>query len=347
VRTGPGSFGSIIRSVPTAARVRIRPVAIALLASVAAVIIAAVAASRLGFVSPNAGSAHFGTGNPGSVDPWTVPFLTRPVSGPIDLRGCNDVVIENLTFMDLGPDVEAIHLSDCRRVTIRNNDFARVAQAITVTDSTEVRIEWNRYEDILGPHARVGLNRANFVQFDQVRGGYIGHNKGRGGDTEDIVSLHASGGTAAEPLLVEGNHFEGTDWTSESGSAIALGDGGSDHAIARDNVVLDPGQVGIFIAGGTNNAILDNVIYGSQRPSSNVGLYVWNQSDSECSGIEVRGNKVRWMRDDGVSNAAWDQGNCGPVAGWSANDWDATLDPEALRVDLSAPASVRSSASPP
>lgn len=276
-----------------------------------------------------------------------MPFLSRPPSGPIELRGCSDVVIENRTFKDLGPDVEAIRIEDCDRVTIRNNDFARVAQAITVTDSTDIRVEWNRYEDILGPHARVGLNRANFVQFDQVHGGYIGHNKGRGGDTEDIVSLHASGGTAAEPLLVEGNHFEGTDWTSESGSGIALGDSGSDHAIARGNVLLDPGQVGIFIAGGTNNAILDNVVYGRQRPSSNVGIYVWNQSDSECSGHEVRGNQVRWDRADGEENEAWNQGNCGPIAGWDENDWDATVDPETLHVDLAAPAFVRKNASAP
>jgi hypothetical protein len=339
--------------VPTAARVRIRRVAVALLTSVAVVIIAAVAAPRLGSNAvPNAGSPRPGTFPPGSPDagpagPWSVPFLSRPESGPILLSGCSDVVIENRTFKDLGKDVEAIRIEDCHRVTIRNNDFARVAQAITATDSTEIRIEWNRYEDIVGPHARVGLNRANFVQFDQVEGGYIGHNKGRGGDTEDIISLHASAGTAAEPLYVEDNHFEGTDWTSDSGSGIALGDSGSDHSIARNNTLLDPGQVGIFIAGGTNNAILDNVIYGRQRPASNVGIYVWNQSDAECSGHEVRGNKVRWDRADGLSNAAWDQGNCGPVAGWTANDWDAALDPETLRVDLAAPAAVRSSASAP
>ena len=123
------------------------------------------------------------------------PFLTRPASEPIRLKGCGDLVIENHSFKDLGPDVEAIHLEKCHDVTIRANDFARVAQAITAVDSTNIRVEWNRYEDILGPHARVGLHRANFVQFDKVQGGYIGHNKGRGGDTEDIVSLHDSGGT--------------------------------------------------------------------------------------------------------------------------------------------------------
>lgn len=263
-----------------------------------------------------------------------MPFLTRPVSGPIRLNGCNDVVIENRTFKDLGPDVEAIHLENCHRVTIRDNDFARVAQAITAVNSTDIRVEWNRYLDILGPHPRVGLHRANFVQFDKVHGGYIGNNKGRGGDTEDIVNLHASDGTPTEPLYVEDNHFEGTNWTSASGSGIALGDGGSAHTIARNNILLNPGQVGIFIAGGTDNAILNNVVYGEQRPLSNVGLYVWNQSGSACSGHEVRGNRVRWYGAEGEASPAWDAGNCGTVAGWSTNDWSAILDPTTLRVEL-------------
>ena len=76
--------------------------------------------------------------------------LDRPVPEPADIpgipmRNCQDIVIENQTFADLGPDVEAIHLENCHGVTIRNNDFARVAQAITAVDSTNIRVEWNRY----------------------------------------------------------------------------------------------------------------------------------------------------------------------------------------------------------
>ena len=65
---------------------------------------------------------------------------------------------------------------------------------------------------------------------------------------------------------------------------MTLGDGGASYAIARNNVLLNPGQVGIFIAGGTNNAIIDNVVYGDQRPSSNVGIYVWGQDNRRCCG---------------------------------------------------------------
>lgn len=270
-----------------------------------------------------------------SGDPWAVPFLSRPASGPIRLvGGCDDIVIENLTFQDLGKDVEAIRLQGCANVTIRANDFARVAQAITVIDSTNVRVEWNRYLDIVGPNARVGKNRANFVQLVNVTGGYIGSNKGKGGDTEDIISLYETGGGADDPLIVERNQFEGTGWTSTSGSGIALGDEASMFAIARENTLLNVGQVGMFIAGGVNHKILDNVVYGEARPGSNVGIYVWNQADATCAGHEVRGNRVSWRAADGTPNPAWDGGGCGEVAGWSDNDWDADIDPEELRVQL-------------
>ncbi len=275
------------------------------------------------------------TAGPDGGDAWSVPFLSRPTSGAIRRSGnCDGIVIENLTFKDLGPDVEAIHLEGCANVTIRNNDFARVAQAVTVLDSTNVRIEWNRYLDIVGPHARVGKHRANFVQLVRVSRGYIGHNKGRGGDTEDIVSMYESGGTEASPFVIERNHFEGSTWTSTSGSGIALGDGASAWSIARGNTLLNVGQVGMFIAGGTNQRIIDNVIFGEQRTSSNVGLYVWNQSGSPCSGHEVSGNQVSWRRADGASNPAWNAGNCGTVSGWSSNTWNAVLDPASLRVGL-------------
>jgi len=270
-----------------------------------------------------------------SGDPWTPAFLSRPVSEPVrKMGGCDDILIEGLTFQDLGPDVEAIHLERCNNVTIRANDFARVAQAITVIDSTNVRIEWNRYEDIFGPHQREGKHRANFIQLVDVAGGSIADNKGKGGDTEDIVSMFRSGGTADDPFIIERNHFEGTDWTSGSGSGIALGDTGSAHSIARDNTLLNVGQVGIFIAGGTNHKILDNVIYGEERPASNVGVYVWSQSDGPCADHEVRGNQVTWRAADGAPNARWDGQNCGVIDGWSDNAWDAQLDPATLEVGL-------------
>jgi len=296
------------------------------------------ASPTAGLTPPPAGQTPPPAGQTAPIpsDPWAVPFLTRTVSEPIHkTRFCDGIVIEGLTFRDLGPDVEAIHLERCRGVTIRANDFARVSQAITIIDSTDVTIEWNRYQDITGPSERVeGKHQANFIQLVRVTSGSINNNKGKAGDTEDIVSLFESGGTAKDPFIVEYNHFQGVDWTSGSGSGIALGDASSQYSIARYNTLLNPGQAGIFIAGGTNQSIVGNVVYGERRPRSNVGIYVWNQSSSKCANSEVRDNQVSWTNDAGAPNPAWNARNCGRVRGWDTNDWDAELDPATLEVRL-------------
>jgi hypothetical protein len=259
-----------------------------------------------------------------------VPFASRPQSAALRLSNCSNVVVENKTFRDLGSGVIAIRIENCSNVTIRSVDFLNVAEGVYALNSSNITIVDSRYSNITGPaQPRTGANVANFVQFNNVAGGLIDHNKGKGGDTEDIVSVYQS-----DHVTVEDNRFEGTNWTSGSGSGIALSDGGGSFNVAQRNILVNPGQVGIFIAGGTNNKILDNTVYGAQRPKSNVGLYVWNQSSSACSGNEVSRNQVWWRNEAGTNNSAWNSGNCGTVAGWSTNTWNAPLDVNVLRVSL-------------
>ena len=263
-----------------------------------------------------------------TTNPWSTAFGARPRSGAITLTDCRDRVISNRTFKDLGANVIAIKLVRCHNVTIKAVDFENVAEGVYAVDSTNIRVIDSRYRNIIGPHERVGLNRANFVQFHNVTGGLIDHNKGVGGDTEDVVSLYAS-----SRIVVEDNHFQGTNWESRSSSGIAIGDGGGSDNIARRNKLVNIGQVGMFIAGGTNNKILDNVVYGDQRPGSNVGIYVADFSDGPCSGHTVSGNRVRFRNEDGVLNGYWQGSGCGTVTR-SNNDWVAPLILSSLRVSL-------------
>lgn len=263
-------------------------------------------------------------------DPWAVPFGSRPSSAAIRLANCSNVVIENVTLRDLGAGVIAIRIEDCTNVTIRAVDFVNVAEGVYALNSSGITVVDSRYSNITGPaQPRTGANVANFVQLNNVSTALIGHNKGKGGDTEDIVSVYQS-----DHVTVEDNHFEGTNWTSASSSGIALSDGGGSANVARRNILVNPGQVGAFIAGGTGSTIADNIIIGEQRERSNVGIYVWNQSSSPCSGHTVSGNRVRWVNAAGASNGYWNAGNCGTVAG-SGNVWnDTTLDIAAYRVSL-------------
>jgi hypothetical protein len=262
-----------------------------------------------------------------TTNPWSVAFGTRPRSGAISLSNCHDLVIQNKTFRDLGANVIAIRLDNCTNVTIRSVDFINVAEGVYARNSRNIRVIDARYSNILGPHLRDGHNRGNFVQFDGVVGGLIDHNKGKGGDTEDVVSLYRS-----SSVIVEDNQFEGTNWTSSSGSGIAIGDGGGSWNIARRNKLLNIGQVGIFIAGGTSNRIESNIIYGAPRLYSNVGMYVWNQGTT-CIGAAVVNNHVRFWKANGTFSPWWHGGGCGTL-NYTGNNYSTGIDPATLRVVL-------------
>jgi parallel beta-helix repeat protein len=260
-----------------------------------------------------------------------VPFLGRTPSGPIHLTNCSNVTVSGKQFVNI--DDDAIVIEGCNNVTITGNDFSGDVGAVYAINSTNVTITWNRFQNI--GDGTIGSGHSNYVQFNNTWGGYVGHNKGVGGNTEDLISVYESGGaSAASPLVIEYNAFEGTNWSSGSGSGSMLGDAGGTHIVIRYNTYLSPGQVGIGVPSGTDIHVTDNTIYGAKRTSSNVGIYVWNQATAQCSGIEVARNQVKWYRDDGVANPYWDAGNCGTVAGESSNNWNASIDPASLHVVL-------------
>ena len=282
----------------------------------------------LGVLCRISAPSAFGEDAPSAADPWVVPFGSRPVSAAVSLNNRHDVTIENKTFRDLGPGVIAIRLENCQRVTIRSADFINVAEGVYAVNSPDITVVDCRYSNITGPaEPRTGANVANFVQLNGVTRALIDHNKGKGGDTEDVVSVYQS-----SHVVVEDNHFEGTNWTSGSGSGIALSDSGGGHNIARRNILVNIGQVGIFIAGGVDNQIVDNIIFGAPRAGANVGMYVWNQSDSASSGHKVTGNRVYFKKQDGTPSPYWNAGNCGAVVE-SNNDFS-EIDPAAYRVKL-------------
>ena len=268
--------------------------------------------------------------------PWAVPFMGRTASAALNISNQSNVTISGKQFQSIGSDVSSIRITNCQNVLITACDFKDDCQPITVYDSTNVEISWCRYQNITGPSARNGSNRGNFTQWVNTFGGSIHDNKGVGGDTEDIVSIFQSGGNdAAHPLIIERNWFEGTTWTSGSGSGMLLADGGGSHIVVRNNILLNPGAVGIGIASGTDIHVTDNTVYGEQRTGSNIGVYVWNQSTGvTCSGHEVARNTATWFAADGTQNPAWDAGNCGSITGLATNNWFAGLDPATLHVTL-------------
>ena len=130
--------------------------------------------------------------------------------------------------------------------------------------SDSVRVDSNAFVDA----------GRNFVQFDKVNGagssisGNRGQNELGGTNAEDLISLYQSNGTASSPIRVVGNHLR-NGGPSDSGSGIMLGDGGGSYQFVEGNVLVEPGQVGIGVASGTNMTVRGNVVYSSALPWSN------------------------------------------------------------------------------
>ncbi len=227
----------------------------------------------------------------------------------IQLNGCTDVVIENNTVHD--SDRVGVGLDECREVVVRGNRFSRVSSGVYAHRSSGVRVLSNRCEDVRGP-----MPRGQMVQFDKVTGSgnevafNLALNRFGQSRPEDVVSVYQSRGTPDAPIdvhhnLILGDPTRGSSGKSDSGSGIMLGDGGGAFQVARQNLLLSPGQVGIGVAGGEHIAVTGNLVRGAASDVSNVGIYAWNQSGKPGGNITVTDNAVHWTNADGVANDLW------------------------------------------
>ena len=245
--------------------------------------------------------------------------VSNPGGDCIVVTGGSNVTIRNSTIGPCGG--EAVYLSDVNGASITGNTITDTANGVLVHRSTSVRVDNNTFR-----HAG-----RNFVQFDKVTGsgssisGNRGENALGGSNAEDFISVYQSGGTSGSPLRVVGNHLR-NGGPSNSGSGIMLGDGGGGHVVVQDNALVNPGQVGIGVASGTNITVTGNRVYSAAQPWSNVGIYVWNQYGSACDNIQITNNQVNWTAAGGYANHWYNGGGCGNVTE-SGNTWGANIGP--------------------
>ena len=282
--------------------------------------------------------------------PGTNPaFGARPASGPISWRGdCGDggsVLIENISI-DGGP-VDApsgigISISNVRgSITIRNVDLSDLVGGIYIHDSSgSLRIENVRGRNI--GDGTIGSGHSNYIQLDgSTFAGVIRGNQFLGGRTEDMISIHASGGAGeGSELVIEENRLQGLvadtptarAWTSDSGTGVIVGDGVGDPrngwTIVRDNTLLTPGQVGIQHVDGPGLQTYANVIYGEPRPLNNNPLTSWAGNPAGS----VRDNRYWWTNEDGTQPSPY-LGDFGSLT-VTGNRPDSGVDPATLRVAL-------------
>ncbi len=235
----------------------------------------------------------------------------------IVLTNCDDIRIVN-SFIRNSRHV-GVEIERCAGVLVQGNRIEKVSTGVYALQSQGVQVVGNFVQDVRGP-----LPRGQMVQFDKVTGpdnviadNYARNRFGRS-RVEDVISLYQSAGTPDSPIVVAANYIagdprRGSEGMSRSGSGIMLGDGGGAFVHCYDNVLVNPGQVGIGVAGGYLIAVENNVILSHASNVANVGLYLWNQSDSPGGDITVTGNQIAWRDRRGRSNPYWDGGGFWPI----------------------------------
>lgn len=308
-------------------------------------------AHALGGISPAIlGAAEFATPTaPPPEEGWPDPFMSYPLSDPIDLDGASNVVIENLSFQDIYRPSKPINLFNCSNITIRRIDTRRCTMGLVYAQNcSNIVIEHVRVENVayefIGQILNVDWgneNDGNVYQFNDVDPFTISDIKARYGNTEDAFSHFASSNGTVDRVHWEGATNTGmptsdgspsVPWTSDSGTGMILGDADGSNITVSDCTFIQPGQVGMAIASGTDCTFDNCITIQDGNPLAqpvNTAAYVWGQY-ATCSGHSVT-NCRGYFTDGG---GFWDGGNCGAIDLTGTDLEDTSLDIEDYRVVL-------------
>lgn len=256
-------------------------------------------------------------------------------TGPcITLTNCANVTITDCRLSNASKtfamNMLGIKLQGCSNVTVNGCFFTNLSSGVYALSCTGgIRILANQFLNMQGP-----LPRGQFVQFDKCSGAAnainwnICENVMGKSYPEDAISLYRSSGTASSPILINNNEISGGG-PSTSGGGIMLGDGGGNYLSASGNILVNPGQYGMAITGGSHNSIINNTIYGAKQSFTNVGIYVADYS-ATITNATVSGNQVLYYNKANDLNCFWLESGISAPAGWSSNICGATLSPAIL-----------------
>ena len=233
--------------------------------------------------------------------------------------GLEDLVVKDVDFNVIAVDKNgqsrgAVMLFDAENIEITDSQFSNVASSVRFVSSRgPLRVEANS-----------ALNSGrNFFQCDKCSGGGIRINRNSmereqqvgTQPLEDWINIYQSNGLADDPIQVNYNRARGHS-ESKSGSFIMLGDDGGSHQLARGNIGVNPGQVGIGIAGGSHIRVENNKMFSEAWEGSNVAFYSARYSE-ECGNhvFAESGNVAHWRSSTGRLNRSWTDENCGTTMG--------------------------------
>jgi hypothetical protein len=307
-----------------------------------------------------------GTFSPPATGDWPDPFMSYTPSTPLVLTGESGTTIDYLSFdrtarRDLG-NPRPITLIGCDNITIRRIDTRGCTMGILYAyQSTNINMEFIRCENINEEYDRFGWtlppgdpdryfndNDMNFYQLNECNVFTFNDLKGRYGNTEDVISMFNSSNGTVDRVAWEGATLgnEPTSdgapamrWRSASGTGGLIGDGGAAVNVrVRDSSFLNPGQVGIAIAGGVDMRWEDSVSlserastvseYDEKPSGENIASYI-AEFYTGCGDAYMTNNRTRFSNGDNY----WFGGGCNPIL--SGNVFgDGSLNVEDYRVTL-------------
>ena len=251
---------------------------------------------------------------------------------------CENVIIKNCRFKDVNVKT-AIYAEGGTNILVTDCTFENVHGAFMATVCKgNIRFEHNDVKNILGT-LRGGAFYSNAVHYNTCNGpgNSISYNciENIPGESapEDNIALYRSNGTPESPIMIKANWIRGGGRVTSSGGGINLGDWGGSYQIAEDNILVNPGQVGMGMAGGHDLTIRNNKIYSAKQPNSNVGLAIvnWTSKDTgESYNIVVENNDINWTNKEGNQNLWWIYDNMNHLKGKESNKYNKNLNESIL-----------------
>jgi hypothetical protein len=233
----------------------------------------------------------------------------------IDLRDTPDFTMRNNEIRNLNSDINSGGGSD---------DQGNRVLLVRGNNNHNLTVEYNSYYN-------PGRNLIQITGSRSQRNVSFSHNRSQGrgpwnSDFEDMINLYSASGTPDSPIRIFGNYLR-DGGPSRTGTGLIVGDGGNgiatEYVIVAENVMVNPGHVGINVAGGHNFTVRDNKIVGNVDVPhwTTVGFTVNHfQYTPECKNHVITGNRVN-MRNQlqGGFNDSWIPGTCNNNVRFSNN----------------------------
>jgi hypothetical protein len=246
----------------------------------------------------------------------------------ITLTNCYNIRITHCKLIN--SKVVGINIYACTNITIDSSFISNVSTGVYALDSKTIKVVYNQMLNVNGP-----FPKGAFTQFDNVSGPgcrvSFNHFENIMGQSypEDAISMYKSNGIPTDPIQIIGNWIRGGG-PSKTGGGIMLGDNGGSYQTAKNNILVNPGQYGMAVSGGSYMTVTGNYIYGAASPFSNVGLYYWNQSGLPSSNVTESGNLVNFTSQQWGANPSFLGPSDPAPAGWYTNVWMANIGPSIL-----------------